>query len=65
MLFAGEAAVRKGVHFALEAWLNSPAHRDGKFIIAGGFLPLYAEKLSAMLAHPSVQFLVIAAMCRN
>jgi glycosyltransferase involved in cell wall biosynthesis len=57
MLFAGEAAVRKGVHFALEAWLNSPAHRDGKFIIAGRFLPLYAEKLSAMLAHPSVEVL--------
>jgi glycosyltransferase involved in cell wall biosynthesis len=57
MLFAGEAAVRKGVHFALEAWLNSPAHRDGRFLIAGRFLPVYAEKLSAMLAHPSVQVL--------
>jgi glycosyltransferase involved in cell wall biosynthesis len=57
MLFAGEAAVRKGVHFALEAWLNSPAHRDGKFMIAGRFLPAYAEKFSAMLAHPSVHVL--------
>jgi glycosyltransferase involved in cell wall biosynthesis len=57
MLFAGDAAVRKGVHFALEAWLNSPAHRDGTFMIAGGMLPAYAEKMSAMLSHPSVKVL--------
>ncbi|HZR58762.1 MAG TPA: glycosyltransferase family 4 protein [Terriglobales bacterium] len=57
MLFAGDAAVRKGVHFALEAWLNSPAHQNGTFLIAGGMLPAYAEKLSSMLAHPSVRAL--------
>jgi glycosyltransferase involved in cell wall biosynthesis len=57
MLFAGDCAVRKGVHLALEAWLNSPAHRDGKFLIAGKFLPAYAEKLAPMLAHPSVEVL--------
>jgi glycosyltransferase involved in cell wall biosynthesis len=57
MLFAGDAAVRKGVHFALEAWLKSPAHRDGTFLIAGGMLPAYAEKMSAMLSHPSVKVL--------
>jgi glycosyltransferase involved in cell wall biosynthesis len=57
MMFAGDCAVRKGVHFALEAWLQSPAHKDGTFMIAGGFLPAYAEKLSAMLSHPSVRVL--------
>jgi glycosyltransferase involved in cell wall biosynthesis len=57
MLFAGDAAVRKGVHFALEAWLKSPAHCDGTFLIAGGMLPAYKEKMSAMLAHPSVKVL--------
>jgi glycosyltransferase involved in cell wall biosynthesis len=57
MLFAGDCAVRKGVHLALEAWLNSPAHRNGKFQIAGRFLPAYAEKLAPMLAHPSVEVL--------
>lgn len=57
MLFVGVCAVRKGVHFALEAWLRSPAHREGRFLIAGEFLPTYAEKLSAMLAHPSVTML--------
>jgi glycosyltransferase involved in cell wall biosynthesis len=57
MMFAGDCAVRKGVHFALEAWFQSPAHKDGTFMIAGGFLPAYAQKLSSMLSHPSVRVL--------
>lgn len=57
MLFVGACAVRKGVHFALEAWLQSQAHRNGTFLIAGEFLPAYAEKLSQMLSHPSVKVL--------
>lgn len=57
MLFVGVCAVRKGVHYALEAWLRSPASKDGTFLIAGEFLPAYQEKLTAMLAHPSVKVL--------
>jgi glycosyltransferase involved in cell wall biosynthesis len=57
MLFVGVCAVRKGVHFALEAWLKSPAHHSGTFRIAGEFLPSYADKLASMLSHPSVQVL--------
>jgi glycosyltransferase involved in cell wall biosynthesis len=57
VLYVGVAAVRKGVHYALEAWLRSPAHRGGQFLIAGEFLPAYSEKLSGMLAHPSVHVL--------
>lgn len=57
MLFVGFCAVRKGVHYALEAWLKSPAHRDGTFTIAGEFLPDYARKLAPMLSHPSVRVL--------
>jgi len=57
MLFVGVCAVRKGVHFALEAWLRSPASREGTFLIAGEFLPAYQEKLAQMLAHPSVKVL--------
>lgn len=56
-LFVGVCAVRKGVHHALHAWLASSAHRRGTFRIAGGFLPAYADKLSGLLAHPSVQVL--------
>jgi glycosyltransferase involved in cell wall biosynthesis len=57
MLFAGLAAVRKGLHFALEAWLQSPASRDGTFLIAGDFLPAYEQKLSRALEHRSVRVL--------
>jgi glycosyltransferase involved in cell wall biosynthesis len=57
MLFVGLCAVRKGVHYALEAWLRSPVHRDGIFTIAGEFLPDYAKKLAPMLSDPSVRIL--------
>jgi len=57
MLFVGGCAPRKGVHYALEAWLRSPAHHHGSFLIAGEFLPAYAEKLSSMLSEPSVHVL--------
>jgi glycosyltransferase involved in cell wall biosynthesis len=57
MLFVGVCAVRKGVHYALEAWLQSPASKDGTFLIAGEFLPEYQEKLAPLLAHPSVRVL--------
>src|ERR1700685_346453 len=57
MLFVGVCAVRKGGHYALEAWLNSPASQAGTFLIAGEFLPDYAQKLKPMLQHPSVRVL--------
>jgi glycosyltransferase involved in cell wall biosynthesis len=57
VLFVGVCAVRKGVHFALEAWLKSPASQTGKLMIAGDFLPDYAARLADMLAHPSVEVL--------
>ncbi len=55
MISVGVCAVRKGLHFALEAWLKSPASKDGTFLIAGEFLPAYEQKLAPMLAHPSVK----------
>jgi glycosyltransferase involved in cell wall biosynthesis len=54
VIFVGVAAVRKGLHLALEAWLQSPAHKNGTFLIAGEMLPDYAAKLGSMLSHPSV-----------
>jgi glycosyltransferase involved in cell wall biosynthesis len=57
MLFVGVAAVRKGLHFALESWLRSPASQSGVFLIAGEMLPTYESRLSLMLAHPSVNVL--------
>jgi glycosyltransferase involved in cell wall biosynthesis len=57
MIFVGVCAVRKGLHFALEAWLRSPASKTGRFLIAGSFVPSYEEKLRPMLSHPSVSVL--------
>lgn len=57
VLFVGVCAVRKGVHFALEAWLRSSASARGTFRIAGEFLPDYEARLSDMLAAPSVEAL--------
>jgi len=57
VLFVGVCAVRKGVHYALEAWVKSPASKDGTFLIAGEFLPEYEQKLAPMLKHPSVKIL--------
>jgi glycosyltransferase involved in cell wall biosynthesis len=57
VLFVGVCAVRKGLHFALDAWLRSPAHRNGTFLIAGEFLPAYRERLASQLSHPSVRVL--------
>lgn len=57
MLFAGTCDVRKGVHYALDAWLRSPASQAGTFLIAGNFLPAYARALARALSHPSVKVL--------
>jgi glycosyltransferase involved in cell wall biosynthesis len=56
-LFAAGCAPRKGLHFALEAWLKSTASRNGTFLVVGDFVPGYAEKLSKMMSHPSVKYL--------
>jgi glycosyltransferase involved in cell wall biosynthesis len=57
MLFVGGCAPRKGLHYALEAWLRSSAHETGRFLIAGEFVRDYKERLAVMLSHPSVTVL--------
>jgi glycosyltransferase involved in cell wall biosynthesis len=57
VLFAGGCTPRKGLHYALDAWLHSRAHKEGVFLIAGEFIPGYRERLSAQLGHPSVKIL--------
>ena len=57
MIYVGVCEPRKGLHYALRAWLESGAQHRGKFIVCGTFVPDYAEKLRPMLDHPSVQVL--------
>lgn len=56
-IFVGYAAVRKGLHLALEAWTQSMASTHGEFLIVGSILPEYEEYLAGQLAHPSVKVL--------
>jgi glycosyltransferase involved in cell wall biosynthesis len=57
VLFAAGCAPRKGLHYALDAWLKSSACQDGQFLVVGEFIPGYAEKLATQLSHPSVSLL--------
>ena len=53
-VFVGRCEPRKGLHYALEAWIESGAAERGTFTICGNFYPGYREVLEPMLRHPSV-----------
>jgi glycosyltransferase involved in cell wall biosynthesis len=53
--FVGRGEPRKGLHYALRAWIESGAAEHGRFVIAGAIDPDYREVLAPLLAHPSVQ----------
>ena len=53
-LFAGSCEPRKGLHYALQAWVGSGAAERGTFTICGAFYPGYDDALAEWLAHPSV-----------
>lgn len=55
MVYAGVCDPRKGLHYALEAWVRSDASRTGRFRICGEFVPGYRAILAKLLAHPSVE----------
>jgi glycosyltransferase involved in cell wall biosynthesis len=54
-LFVGRCEPRKGLHYALKAWLDSGAAERGTFTICGDFYPGYDRVLARWLAHPSVE----------
>jgi glycosyltransferase involved in cell wall biosynthesis len=55
--FVGRCEPRKGLHYALRAWLDSGAGDAGRFVVCGSFVPGYRELLDPLLAHPSVELL--------
>jgi glycosyltransferase involved in cell wall biosynthesis len=58
MLFVGQGAVRKGVHFAVEAWQRFRVTGDGSFYIAGNFIPKYRQYVEQIAnGDPSIAFL--------
>jgi glycosyltransferase involved in cell wall biosynthesis len=54
-VFLGRCEPRKGLHYALDAWLASKASETGRFLIYGSFVSGYRELLAEQLAHPSVE----------
>jgi glycosyltransferase involved in cell wall biosynthesis len=57
MIYAGVVEPRKGLHLALRAWLDSGAHRTGKFLICGAWVQGYRERLGRLLQDPSIEIL--------
>ena len=53
--YVGLAEPRKGLHHALDAWLDSRAAKDGTLTIIGRVLPAYADHLGDRLEHPSIR----------
>jgi glycosyltransferase involved in cell wall biosynthesis len=53
-LFVGIDPVRKGLHLAIEAWLSSPASKEGSFLIAGELAKEFRERFASELSHPSI-----------
>ena len=55
--FVGGAEPRKGLHYALDAWLRAGPAPGARFVIAGGFAAGYRDYLSDRLDHPGVEIL--------
>jgi len=55
MIFVGSCEPRKGLHYALDAWLTSKACANGIFYICGKYIPGYRELLADKLARPSIK----------
>lgn len=55
VLFLGRVEPRKGLHYALEAWRDSAAAADGRFLIYGDVVPSYGDYLAALLDQPGVE----------
>ena len=55
IVFVGRCEPRKGLHYALDAWLDSRASRRGKFYVCGDFVEGYRELLADKLCHPSIE----------
>jgi glycosyltransferase involved in cell wall biosynthesis len=55
-IFVGVDAVRKGLHFATEAWFSSPASKNdrGTFFIAGELTEEYKRRFKTELSHSSI-----------
>jgi glycosyltransferase involved in cell wall biosynthesis len=56
-VFLGSAEPRKGLHYALEAWVASDPGDGAAFLIAGRFVPGYRDRLAEQLDRPGIRAL--------
>jgi glycosyltransferase involved in cell wall biosynthesis len=54
-LFMGSCEPRKGLHYALQAWLKSKANQTGELLICGSFIKGYRNIVNEYLKHPSIK----------
>lgn len=59
VVFIGRGEPRKGLHYALKAWVDSGLCNRGRFLIGGDidFFPDYRKMLDKWLSHPSITVL--------
>jgi glycosyltransferase involved in cell wall biosynthesis len=57
VVFVGRCEPRKGLHYALDAWLASNACKSGEFYIYGDFVEGYRELLQEKLSHASIKIM--------
>lgn len=57
--YMGRGEPRKGLHYALQAWMDSGLCNRGRFLIGGDidYFPDYRRMLDKWLSHPSVELL--------
>jgi glycosyltransferase involved in cell wall biosynthesis len=53
--FVASCEPRKGLHYALDAWLASEVSRKGVLYICGSYVDGYREVLAGRLSHPSIK----------
>jgi glycosyltransferase involved in cell wall biosynthesis len=54
--FIGSGEPRKGLHYALDAWMNTQAaSTGGHFVICGTLVPSYQEAIDSKLKQPGVE----------
>lgn len=54
-LFVGSCEPRKGLHYALQAWVQSGAADRGRLVVCGDFVNGYRDAVAHWLEHPSVE----------
>jgi glycosyltransferase involved in cell wall biosynthesis len=55
MAFVGRCEPRKGLHYALDAWLGFKASHSGIFYICGKYVQGYRKLLASRLARPRIK----------